>query len=189
MAFKIGLAGPANVGKSTTARRLLEEFDKIEKNCATAYAFAEPIYEMVKSITGIPIYILKSQDYKNVEWTEKTAPLPSLKGWTPRKFLQKIGTECFRDQIFEDFWIEYAIKNVNGFDIAIFEDARFENEFKKCDIVIELEREGVVYAMNHPSAMPPDPKYVTMKINLTENLNYKELCYNILQNMGKTNAL
>lgn len=189
MVFKIGLAGPANVGKSTTAKMLYDEFEKIEKNSATTYAFAEPIYEMVKNITGVPIYILKSQDYKNVEWTEKTSPLPSLVGWTPRKFLQKIGTECFRQQIFEDFWIEYAIKNVSQFKIAIFEDARFENEFKKCDIVIELEREGVVYAMDHPSAMPPDQKYVTMKINLIKNLNYKDLCYNILHRMENKNAI
>lgn len=167
MTFIIGLAGPANVGKSTTANLALSSFKKKypHLNVGT-YAFATPIYEMVSSITGWPIEKLKDRKYKDVLWTSETAPLPCLAGFSPRTFLQRVGTECFRNNIHSDFWIDLARNKVKQYDIAIMEDARFENEFKGCDLVIELDREGVAYAADHASAMPPNPKYVNLKVKI-----------------------
>jgi len=182
MTILIGLAGPACVGKSTTAKKLvsiLRQHDLMACN----YAFAEPIYDLGQSITEIPKDILRDQSFKEKQWTEDNAPLPCLTGWSPRKLLQKIGTECFRDQINYNFWVELAIKKVANYDIAIFEDARFENEYKNCDLVIELERDGVKYAMNHPSAMPPDPIYIWKKIKINSSYDFNLLCYNILEEL------
>jgi hypothetical protein len=167
MTFIIGLAGPANVGKSTTAQVAIQSFKKKYPHINVgAYAFATPIYEMVSTITGWPISKLKDRQFKDVEWTKETAPLSCLVGFSPRSFLQKVGTECFRNNIHSDFWIDLAKDKVKQYDIAIMEDARFENEFKGCDLVIELERTGVTYECNHPSAMPPDPKYIKLKVKI-----------------------
>lgn len=167
MAFIIGLAGPGKVGKSTTAKKAIESFKKLfPKIDVIRYAFATPIYETASYITGWDIDKLKDLKYKEEIWTSETAPFPSLIGLSPRSLLQKIGTECFRNNIHNNFWIDLTLKKVQKHDIAIIEDARFENEFKVCDLVIELERENIKYEMNHPSAMPPDPKYVTEKVKI-----------------------
>lgn len=167
MTFIIGLAGPGKVGKSTTAKSAVASFAKLFPDIRVIrYAFATPIYEMAASITGWEIDKLKDLKYKELAWTVETAPLPCLIGWSPRSFLQRIGTECFRQNISDRFWIDLSLKKVSEYDIAIIEDARFENEYKVCDIVVELEREGVEYARNHASAMPPDPKYVAKKVKI-----------------------
>lgn len=167
MTFIIGLAGPANVGKSTTADLAIKTFkNKYPYLNVGSYAFATPIYEMVSSITGWPIEKLKDRQFKDTEWTLETAPLPCLVGLSPRSFLQKVGTECFRNVIHTNFWIDLARNKVKQYDIAIMEDARFENEFKGCNLVIELERDNIKYECNHASAMPPDPKYINLKVKI-----------------------
>lgn len=172
----IGLAGPAKVGKSTTAKGLVKAFNKLYPQYKVInMAFADPIYKLANLLTGIKIDILKSQSYKEVAWTEKTAPMPCLVGWTPRKFLQIVGTECFRENIHNNFWIESAIRiaESQGYDYVIMEDARFSNEFEISDINIELMRDGIKYEKNHASAMPPDPKYIAFKIDLKPDIKYE----------------
>ena len=122
---------------------------------------------------------LRNEHYKETEWTIQDAPIPCLGGWTPRKFLQKVGTECFRDNINFNFWVEVTLKKVAKFDIAFIEDARFSNEYEVCDLVLELEREGVDYARNHPSAMPPDEKYIWKKVKLSKDIAYNALAESI----------
>lgn len=164
MTFIVGLAGPAKVGKSTTAKKIVEiASHKYPQIKIIRYAFATPIYEMASYITGWTIDKLKDLKYKEVSWTEETAPFPSLIGYSPRSLLQKIGTECFRNIIAENFWVDLAIKKCEAYDIAIIEDARFSNEFATCNLNIELERTGIVYERNHPSAMPPDPMYISRR--------------------------
>lgn len=169
MTYIIGLAGPAKVGKSTTAKAAIESFNRRYKDLSVIrYAFATPIYETVSMLTGWPIEKLKDLNYKEVDWTDETAPVKCLKGMSPRSFLQKVGTECFRQVIHNDFWIDVTLSKVKDYDIAIIEDARFENEFKICDMVIELQRENITYACNHASAMPPDPKYIAAKVKIDD---------------------
>lgn len=176
MTFIIGFAGPGHVGKSTTCKRLQAAFKRLYPTIKTTrYAFATPIYKMVSQLIDVPIATLKDELYKETPWTEETAPLKTLIGWTPRKFLQKIGTECFRNNIHEDFWVHAAIKKLKKYDLALMEDARFENEFRQCFKIIELQREGVDYLKNHPSAMPPNPEFVWTKIEVCKNINYNEL--------------
>lgn len=168
MAYIIGLAGPAKVGKSTTAKAAIESLKRYKELTTIRYAFATPIYETASMLTGWSIEKLKDLKYKEVEWTEETAPVKCLVGFSPRSFLQKVGTECFRNVIHPNFWIDVTISKVKDYDIAIIEDARFENEFKICDLVIELERENIKYECNHASAMPPDPKYVSAKVKIDD---------------------
>jgi len=175
----IGLAGPGGVGKSTTSKAI-SKLLKDDGYTVTSSAFAEPLYEVTSLITGIPVEKLKSQDYKETPWTDNNAPIPCLSEWTPRKLLQIIGTECFRENINYDFWIQLAISRVKNYDFAIFEDARFVNEYEKCHVVYELARPGVEYKMNHPSAMPPDKKYINSIIELTPNLDFSPWVQDII---------
>lgn len=173
----IGLAGPGGVGKSTTAKGLVKAFNKLQPRYkVTNMAFADPIYQVANLLTGIEISTLKSQEYKEVIWNKNTAPMPCLIDWTPRKFLQIVGTECFRDNIHNNFWVESAIRiaESKGYDIVIMEDTRFPNEFEITDINIELMRDNIKYEENHASAMPPDPKYIDFKIDLHPDINYEE---------------
>lgn len=186
MTYIIGLAGPGHVGKSTTAKKLVKSFNKLYPTFKTcSFAFATPIYELVQNLIHIPIDQLKDEIYKETPWTEETTPIKCLNGWTPRKLLQIIGTECFRKNINENFWVHAAISSIKNNDIAISEDARFSNEYENCDIVIELEREGIEYLCNHASAMPPDPKYIWKKIKLTKNINFDSIVHEIVLNLKK----
>ena len=176
MAYIVGLAGPGLVGKSTTAKRTVLALCGLYGHInVDRYAFAQPIYEVASQLTGIPIDTLKDPVYKETEWNAVNAPMPCLIGWTPRKFLQKIGTECFRDNIGQSFWIESALRKVSEWDIAIMEDTRFPNEFHQCDMIIELHRKGIAYAENHISAMPPDQSLVNHHVEVYEGMSYNDL--------------
>jgi cytidylate kinase len=176
MTFIVGLAGPANVGKSTTAKRIKEAFSQSYPLIKVGtFAFADKLYETLELLTGVPKETLRDQKYKEVVWTNETAPMPCLVGWTPRKFAQILGTEGIRNNVNKNFWVECAIKSVKTFDIAISEDSRFDTEYVASDMNFELEREGIGYACNHSSAMPPDPKFIYKKIVLTQNINYKDI--------------
>ncbi len=176
MTFVVGLAGPGQVGKSTTAKNIVMTFNIIHPHLkVNRYAFAQPIYEIAESLTGIPIDTLKNEVYKEMSWSVDSAPIHSLAGWSPRKFLQIIGTECFRNNIDPNFWVETTLKKISHLDIAIIEDARFSNEFEKCDIVVELQREGIDYAMNHLSAMPPEEKYINYRLQLSHGMSYEPI--------------
>ena len=179
--FIVGFAGPGKVGKSTTVGKIYDVLhSEYLKYTCIRYAFAQPLYETASLLTGISINDLKNEKTKEVPWTSENAPIPSLVGWTPRKLLQIIGTECFRKNVSNNFWVEIALSKVKYYDIVLIEDARFSNEYELCDIVIELERDGVEYAKNHPSAMPPDKKYIWNTVTLFPEIDYKEICDKIV---------
>jgi hypothetical protein len=177
----IGFAGPAGVGKDTTCDALLAIFQSFGEK-AEKMSFADPLYDLIQFITGIPKELLRHQDFKNITWTELNAPLPCLIGWTPRKFLQKIGTEGFRDNIHQDFWIQKTIQKAKNSkaDYILISDARFVNEFKAVDMLIELNRYGIDYARDHASAMNPPQELVNKKYILHENFDYKKLRSDII---------
>jgi len=182
MVFVIGLAGPGHVGKSTTAKALVSTFNKVYPDLkVTNAAFATPLYEVASLLIKIPIDVLKGEIYKETVWTKETSPMNSLVGWTPRKFLQVIGTECFRNNVNSDFWIDATFQEIKSFDVVFMEDSRFENEYKFSDLVIELERDGIIYAKNHPSAMPPDEKYIYKKLKLHSKIDFTDIISEIYE--------
>lgn len=189
MTYIVGFCGPAQVGKTTTAKALVKMVN--ERNDINIkvdhYAFALPLYEACSKLVNIPVEILESAPYKDTPWNEENSPLPFLVGWSPRKFLQVIGTDLIRTQIHNDFWLESAIRNVKDLDIAFMADARFPNEFERCDYLIELSRDGIQYACNHPSAMPPDEKFVAEKVDLFHEIDLKPLLERILQKYREFN--
>src|SRR5882757_4305015 len=82
----VGICGPKGTGKDTTATELTPWFyhREIETNIAW---FADPLYEMVATLTTVPVHVLRNQKYKNAIWTGTTAPIKTLIGKSPRELL------------------------------------------------------------------------------------------------------
>jgi hypothetical protein len=153
--FIVGLCGPAGCGKSTVA----QAYAKTARNII-AHAFATPLYQLVSQFCfgdASRYTELRAPATKEVPWTAETAPIPTLIGWTPRKLMQVVGTDCFRNHVGPGVWVEKAVAAAKsskacGFDIVVMEDVRFPSEAEVCDVVVEVVRPGVEYAGNHASA-------------------------------------
>ncbi len=111
----IGLCGPAGAGKNTVAEFLTD---------CRQIAFADPLYECVSTITGIPVSRLQDREVKE-------AVLPWL-GKSPRQMLQSLGTEWGRDTIHSEIWIRIAMERAKAELAAgrgvVITDVRFDNE-------------------------------------------------------------
>jgi hypothetical protein len=107
----IGLCGPAGAGKNTVADFLTE---------CTQLAFADPLYECVSTITGLPVSCLKDRDVKE-------AVIPRL-GKSPRQLLQTLGTEWGRGTVHPEIWIRIAMERAGRHENVVITDVRFDNE-------------------------------------------------------------
>lgn len=116
----IGLCGVAGAGKNTVA-----EFLTDSDGCQfLQVAFADPLYECVSTITGLPVAKLKNRDVKE-------AVIPWL-GKSPRQMLQSLGTEWGRNTIHDEIWIRIALERAKA-ELAcgrgvVITDVRFDNE-------------------------------------------------------------
>lgn len=158
--FVIGLAGRAGAGKSTVARRLVEEWG------ASRHPFAAPLKNML-------LRFLEDQglDHETarrmVDGDLKEAPSDHLGGRSPRAAMQSLGTEWGRGlapSLWVDAW-RRAIedrpwpKAVDGRTVLIVaDDVRFPNEVAAIratgGVVIRIDRPGVGLtgrAGDHPS--------------------------------------
>lgn len=116
----IGLCGPAGAGKNTVA-----EFLTDSDGCSfKQVAFADPLYECVSTITGLPVARLKDRGVKE-------AVIPWL-GKSPRQLLQSMGTEWGRQAVHDQIWIRITLDRIRD-DLAagrsvVITDVRFDNE-------------------------------------------------------------
>ena len=110
----IGMCGAAGSGKDTIADIL--GFDRV--------AFADPLYEMVSIVTGLPPEEMRDRETKESEigWL----------GQSPRQLLQTLGTEWGRGMVSESIWVDTAMRRVARLLAAgrsvVVTDVRFDNE-------------------------------------------------------------
>lgn len=116
----IGIAGPARVGKDTSAKYLADEFSLLH------YAFANPIKDALSGM-GFP----RATYDENPE--RKDEVIPDL-GVSYRKLAQTLGTEWGRS-IAPDFWLRLAVRRFGvlatlptAYRGMVISDVRFENE-------------------------------------------------------------
>lgn len=134
----IGLVGRAGAGKTTVANHLVSAYG------FTRLAFADGLKDML-----IQAGMLTYEEC----YTRKTEQ--------SRWLLQKIGTEIFRKQVHEDFWIQRMAQRIkNSMDAGssvVIDDIRFPNEAKLVraylgkGVLIKLERtqlDGSPYIMD-----------------------------------------
>jgi hypothetical protein len=79
-----------------------------------------------------------------------------LVGQSWRFLLQRVGTEVGRS-CHPDLWVQLAIRSqkewAGKINLIVFDDVRFENEARQCNLLIELRRQGIDYAKRHASNM------------------------------------
>jgi len=124
----IGLVGFIGSGKGTVATIL-------ERNGFNRESFAKPVKDVAAAAFGWDRELLEGETIASREWREKPCPIwTSLLGKeiTPRKILQLIGTEMFRDQVANDFWVK-ALQSRIQFAYEpkyVISDVRFPNEIE-----------------------------------------------------------
>ena len=116
----IGLCGAAGAGKNSVA-----EFLTDSDGCIfIQMAFADPLYQCISTITGLPVARLKDRAVKE-------AVIPWL-GKSPRQMLQSMGTEWGRGMIHDEIWIRIAMERAGQHSSVgrgvVFTDVRFDNE-------------------------------------------------------------
>lgn len=124
------ITGKAGSGKSTLAA-IFEEYGF--KNVALADKLKEFAYKCFQ-VFGVKIDSLKDL----YEQSTKTRY---------RTYLQKLGTECFRETFGNNFWCDVLVNEIRDVPNVVISDIRYENEiefFKKrfeC-VVVKIVRKN-----------------------------------------------
>lgn len=128
----IGITGKKFSGKSTFASELCHALKVKHDVFGARYAFAQPLKEVCHKLFG------GSEDnwygeFKN-QRMDKWADLLGEKFSTPRRIMQSMATEIFRNHIHKDIWLHFAESMVNSIirhespDYILIDDVRFDNE-------------------------------------------------------------
>ncbi len=183
----IGICGPKGTGKDTTARRLIGAIrNGGGPTCANITWFADPLYHMVSLLTLVPVEQLRDQSYKEVIWTAETAPIPTLVGSCPRELLKDLGM-WVRDEVHADHWAQHLFGRTAKFPgWWLVPDLRFVNEAKVCDVRIEVRREGIDYAGDHPSERRLPEELIDYTVVLTPDMDYGALAERIMALVPKS---
>lgn len=114
----IGLGYRNNVGKSSIAKLLNQEFE------FQHISFADSLKKAVGEIFGLN----ERQMYGDLKETDDDY-------WklTPRYIMQRVGTECFRKEFSQDIWIKSLERKrlsflERGIKRIVVDDVRFVNE-------------------------------------------------------------
>lgn len=111
----IGIAGAMGAGKTTAADELVRQF------FVCKLSFATPLKEAACSLFG-----LKPEDF-----SQGKSVVDPYWGITRREMLQKLGTECMRENFGGDFWVrraKLAVGKVREHMTVVFDDVRFPDE-------------------------------------------------------------
>lgn len=119
----IGLVGAKGSGKSTVANYLVNKYN------FTELTFAQALKDVCHILSGIPLHILdpKTNEDRKLRETIKD-PIWNLSG---REWLQRIGTELFRDHFDKDTWLKIIERKIinNPTKKYVISDCRFNNEY------------------------------------------------------------
>jgi len=139
----IGISGFKGSGKSIASNIFIEYgFEKM--SCAS------PLKDIVSTLFLWPRYLLEGDTKESREWREYPSDeWQHLSGKgifqhddiiTPRIVLQRIGTDLFRENIHDSFWIDNLLMRSKDRNIII-DDACFLNELSICDYTINIVRD------------------------------------------------
>ena len=125
----ISLTGCAGSGKDTVANYIIKNYDNWKKDL-----FAGTLKDAVSAIFGWNRKMLAGDTPEDREIREQKDDYWSEKfGYevTPRIILQKFGTDCLRNHLHEDIWVNSLEKKIKDTDKnIIITDCRFKNEIE-----------------------------------------------------------
>lgn len=154
----IGVIGNKRVGKTTFADYIVEKYGFI------TFAFADPIKE------GAKIMFDLSEEQVNGNLKEV---LDKRWGFTPRQFLQILGTDCCREKFGKDVWIK-RMKfwyEKNKTKNVVISDIRFPNE---AEAVKEMG--GILIKITNSNIIPKKDLHISEQ--LIDKINYDVLIEN-----------
>lgn len=154
----VGINGYAGSGKDTVAQ-IIQELQP-DKNWQIK-KFSGKLKQMASLITQIEAKRFEEQGFKengqivirSIDWQDDYRQTAAAYG--VREFLQYLGTECVRDLLGEDVWVNALLKDYKPKDNWIITDMRFPNELQgvlaKQGISLRIERVGIKPINAHPS--------------------------------------
>lgn len=135
----VGLTGLPRSGKDSFAEHLCRFYGY------QAFAFAGALKEAAAVLLDRPL-----DEMFGLNGFDREAFLSEW-GFSTRDFLQKLGTECLRNQIRQDFWVkrlEISLRKLPPNTKIVITDVRFENETKMIralgGMIIQINRPGLV---------------------------------------------
>jgi hypothetical protein len=121
-----GICGFAGSGKDTLANYLIEHHGYVK------LSFAGAVKDAVSFIFGWDRAMLEGDTKESRAWREVEDPWWSQRlgfpGFSPRKALQMIGTDVFRNHFHEDIWIAALENKLRKYPKVVITDCRFPNE-------------------------------------------------------------
>jgi len=126
----IGITGRAAAGKDTVSDFICAQ-EKLRGQLVVKIACAGQLKVLCAGVFKNAFNTPSSAFFGTQE--DKEAPLEEVPGWTGRKILQFVGTECFR-HIHEDIWVRATIGHARdllvnrGCNMVVVSDVRFISE-------------------------------------------------------------
>jgi hypothetical protein len=175
----IGVCGLIGSGKGTVADILVEShgFRKL--------SFADSLKDGVAAMFDWPRSMLEGDTSASREWREQPDTFWSEEmGYpvTPRYVLQKVGTECMRQGLFDGIWVSRTKQKLqrNSYQDFVIPDVRFPNEIKMIQnqggIVVQVQRGELpdwAREFQTRSVQPPDvhpSEWMWMKARLDHTI-------------------
>jgi len=169
----IGITGNKQSGKDTCAKYLVEKYNFLH------LSFAEPLKKACKLLFNLNEEQINGSEKEEIDLFWKISP---------RRIMQFVGTEIFRDKIKElipnidsNFWIklmEQQILKLNPNTNIVISDVRFLNEVefirKYNGIIVKINRNNEID--NHLSEMEINkiiPDFIIDNIGTFDELNKK----------------
>jgi len=151
----IGLSGFARVGKDSAAAVLVEEFG------FTRIAFADKLRDFLYTLNPV----VWSWDLKDERSERPLQDVINSFGWNGykdsiysdeiRRLLQILGTDCGREQLYENVWVDACLSDLKNDGKYVVTDVRFPNEMyaikERGGTVWRVTRHGVGPANDHSS--------------------------------------
>lgn len=149
MTVLIGLLGPAGSGKSSVAQHLCDRYG------AKRYSFAKQLKELAR-------LTLDFSDAQVFGTQQEKETVDTRYGFSPRWFLQRLGTEGCRKIFGPNVWVEACFRQI-GLDapeVAVIDDVRFSNEARQI-------REAGWVRDGHVIRLLPPPGRETTEVHST----------------------
>lgn len=170
----IGLCGAANAGKNTVADLLRPD---------AVIAFADPLYEALSVMLGIPVAKLRDRQFKEtvIPWLRKS----------PRQMLQTLGTEWGRGMVNDRLWLILAERRIrsaidHGARTIAITDVRFDNEAELIlglgGSIVAVSRPGAATCVGHVSEAGIDPRLISLTLENSGTVDDLRLAVSWLMN-------